>query len=338
MPQGGFGNLIALPLQRGPRDQGNSVFVDDDLVPWPDQWAFLAGVRRARSNRGRSDRSGGRATRPGSRCAPSAAGRRRRRAMDGAAFTSSPGGADCGRPARRPGTRPTPIRSTSPRTACIQGCGTVCSGWRPFRIRSSTKRRRCGCPPTTSRASSPAPRTIRSTSACRAAAWTTIRQELANLGVRAVIRDERQAGRPLDVTFSGELRPEQAAAAEAMAVARYRRAGGDDGIRQDGRRRMADRPARSEHAGPCPPASTPRSMGRATLDVPWPSGEVDRPCGRRPQRDRQDWSMSPSFRASSRRASSTIASPTTATSSLTSATTCRRTPSSRSCDRRRPGS
>jgi hypothetical protein len=46
MPQGGFGNLIALPLQRGPRDQGNSVFVDDDLVPWPDQWAFLAGVRR----------------------------------------------------------------------------------------------------------------------------------------------------------------------------------------------------------------------------------------------------------------------------------------------------
>ena len=32
LPQGGFGNLIALPLQRGPREQGNSVFVDDDLV------------------------------------------------------------------------------------------------------------------------------------------------------------------------------------------------------------------------------------------------------------------------------------------------------------------
>jgi hypothetical protein len=45
MPQGGFGNLIALPLQRGPRDQGHSVFVDDDFVPWPDQWAFLASVR-----------------------------------------------------------------------------------------------------------------------------------------------------------------------------------------------------------------------------------------------------------------------------------------------------
>jgi hypothetical protein len=46
MPQGGFGSLIALPLQRDPRDQGNSVFVDDDFVPWPDQWAFLASMRR----------------------------------------------------------------------------------------------------------------------------------------------------------------------------------------------------------------------------------------------------------------------------------------------------
>jgi hypothetical protein len=46
LPQGGFGNLIALPLQRGPRDQGNSVFVDEDLVPRADQWAFLSGLRR----------------------------------------------------------------------------------------------------------------------------------------------------------------------------------------------------------------------------------------------------------------------------------------------------
>ena len=46
LPQGGFGNLIALPLQREPRDRGNSVFVDDDFVPWPDQWAFLAGIRK----------------------------------------------------------------------------------------------------------------------------------------------------------------------------------------------------------------------------------------------------------------------------------------------------
>ncbi len=46
MPQGGFGNLIALPLQRGPRDEGNSVFLGDDLAPIADQWRFLSGVKR----------------------------------------------------------------------------------------------------------------------------------------------------------------------------------------------------------------------------------------------------------------------------------------------------
>ena len=46
LPRGGFGNLIALPLQRGPRRAGNSVFVDGELNPYPDQWAFLSSVER----------------------------------------------------------------------------------------------------------------------------------------------------------------------------------------------------------------------------------------------------------------------------------------------------
>ena len=45
MPKGGFGNLIALPLQKGPRERGCSVFVDAELLPYPDQWAFLAAIR-----------------------------------------------------------------------------------------------------------------------------------------------------------------------------------------------------------------------------------------------------------------------------------------------------
>jgi len=44
IPKGGFGNLIALPLQRKPRKAGNSVFVDDHFNPWPDQWEFLSKV------------------------------------------------------------------------------------------------------------------------------------------------------------------------------------------------------------------------------------------------------------------------------------------------------
>lgn len=45
MPKGGFGNLIALPLQKVPRENGGSVFVDDALRPYSDQWAFLASVQ-----------------------------------------------------------------------------------------------------------------------------------------------------------------------------------------------------------------------------------------------------------------------------------------------------
>ena len=44
MPLGGFGNLIALPLQSQARARGNSVFVDDQLCPYQDQWAYLASV------------------------------------------------------------------------------------------------------------------------------------------------------------------------------------------------------------------------------------------------------------------------------------------------------
>ncbi|MCQ2479351.1 MAG: DEAD/DEAH box helicase family protein [Clostridia bacterium] len=46
MPSGGFGNLIALPLQGKVRKNGNSVFVNTDFVPYKDQWAFLSSVRR----------------------------------------------------------------------------------------------------------------------------------------------------------------------------------------------------------------------------------------------------------------------------------------------------
>ncbi len=46
LPTGGFGNLIALPLQRGPRKYGNSVFLDDGFEPYSDQWAFLSSLRR----------------------------------------------------------------------------------------------------------------------------------------------------------------------------------------------------------------------------------------------------------------------------------------------------
>ena len=47
MPKGGFGNLIALPLQgQAVREKQSSVFVDDNFIPFHDQWAFLSCVTK----------------------------------------------------------------------------------------------------------------------------------------------------------------------------------------------------------------------------------------------------------------------------------------------------
>ena len=88
LPQGGFGNLIALPLQKQPREHGNSVFLDPQGSPYPDQWAFLSTVPRierslieeiVRRRREKGTR-GGRASRSGATRTTPRRGRRRRRA------------------------------------------------------------------------------------------------------------------------------------------------------------------------------------------------------------------------------------------------------------------
>jgi superfamily II DNA or RNA helicase len=51
LPKGGFGNLIALPLQKHARDSGNTLFLDETFTPHPDQWAFLAAVEKISRDR-----------------------------------------------------------------------------------------------------------------------------------------------------------------------------------------------------------------------------------------------------------------------------------------------
>ena len=46
LPKGGFGNLIALPLQKHPRKQGNSEFVDENFKNVIDQWNYLFNIRK----------------------------------------------------------------------------------------------------------------------------------------------------------------------------------------------------------------------------------------------------------------------------------------------------
>ena len=46
IPKGGYGNLIALPLQGRAVKEGHSVFVDESFIPYEDQWAFLSSVQK----------------------------------------------------------------------------------------------------------------------------------------------------------------------------------------------------------------------------------------------------------------------------------------------------
>lgn len=64
LPKGGFGNLIALPLQHKARREGNTVFLDEQLEPYEDQWAYLDSLSRVAPDRldslvARDEREGG---------------------------------------------------------------------------------------------------------------------------------------------------------------------------------------------------------------------------------------------------------------------------------------
>ena len=46
LPEGGFGSLIALPLQGKSREMGNTLFINENFTPYNDQWAFLSTISR----------------------------------------------------------------------------------------------------------------------------------------------------------------------------------------------------------------------------------------------------------------------------------------------------
>jgi superfamily II DNA or RNA helicase/very-short-patch-repair endonuclease len=215
MPQGGFGNLIALPLQKGPRDLGHSVFVDDDLMPWADQWAFLATVRKI----SRSDVE---------RIVQEA---ERRGRVLGVRLPPQDDGED------EPWTVPPSRTRHEPRVlgelppslelVCANQIYVAKDGLHPglrnrllrlaafqnpefykaqaMRLSTWDKPRVIAC-------AEDHPQHVGLPRGC----LDEVLRTLHELGVRPVIRDERHDGQPLDVAFHGELRDEQKAAAAAM--------------------------------------------------------------------------------------------------------------------------
>ena len=214
LPRGGFGNLIALPLQKLARERGNSVFLDNESLPYPDQWAFLSTVLRI----GRplvegivrdAERTG---KIVGVRFPPTDE-------EDAEPWTTPPS-----RHRKQPAIAGLPrtlemvlgnqiyiakealvpaLRNRLLRLAAFQNPEFYKA--QAMRIPTYDKPRIIAC-------AEDHPHHIGLPRGC----LDDLLELLSDLKVTPIVRDERLAGLPLRVTFRGELRPEQRIAADAM--------------------------------------------------------------------------------------------------------------------------
>lgn len=214
LPRGGFGNLIALPLQKLAREQGNSVFIDERFVPYADQWAFLSTLGRL----GRTEVE-----------TIVAEGERRGHIVGVRLPTNDEDSEPWKTPPSRSRPRPThdgelpasidlilgneiyiPKQGLSPwlRNQCIRLAAFQNPEFysaQAMRLPTYGKPRIVSCAEDHT-AHVGVPR----------GCLDELRDLMAQLKIRVTLRDERYLGQPLDVTFHGTLRPDQAAAANAL--------------------------------------------------------------------------------------------------------------------------
>ena len=214
LPDGGFGNLIALPLQGAPRENGNSVFLDDGFEPHADQWAFLASIGRLNlaeataiveeaSRRGRvvglrlpieeEDEEPWTAAPSRRRPPPAIAGELPERidaVLGDQLYVPREG-------------LPPGLVNRLVRLAAFQNP--------EFYRAQAMKRSTFGIPRIVASAE-----LLSHHIALPRGCFTAMEQLLDELGVACHLRDERNTGRPLDTAFLGELIPEQKAATGAL--------------------------------------------------------------------------------------------------------------------------
>lgn len=217
LPKGGFGNLIALPLQKLARERGNSVFLDEQFNSHPDQWAFLSSVQRI--SRARAEALAREAEAKGR-----VVGVRMALAEDedDAPWTAPPSR----RRKEPPITGPLPesiemiladqlyvpkenlppaLRNRLARLAAFQN---------PEFYRAQAMRLPTYDKPRIIHCAEDHAKHIGLPRGCLEDA----RELLDSLKIKLVLHDERCPGTRLDVSFQGELRPEQLAAAEVMLL------------------------------------------------------------------------------------------------------------------------
>jgi superfamily II DNA or RNA helicase len=216
LPKGGFGNLIALPLQKVPRMEGNSVFVDDALEPWPDPWAFLSGIRRLPKDRvealARDAESRGRVTGvrfvlaeddDGTEPWNAPPSRRRREPPPAGPLPSQIELVLGDQVYLSKDILPAALRNRLLRLAAFQN--PEFHRAQAMRLPTYDKPRIIGC-------AEDLPKHIALPRGC----LEELRALLKGLKIKTRIRDERVKGKPLEVAFTGKLRPEQEVAAKAM--------------------------------------------------------------------------------------------------------------------------
>ncbi|MEO8302536.1 MAG: DEAD/DEAH box helicase family protein [Betaproteobacteria bacterium] len=218
MPRGGFGNLIALPLQHGPRQEGNTVFLNDDLEAFPDeqQWAHLASLKRIDALT--VERIASDASRAGS-----VVGVRMAEALDNedaAPWTRLPSGKP--QTPRITGPLPDRVSAVLSQRLFVAKAGLpspllnrikrIAAFQNPEFYKKQTMRLSTALTPRVISCAEDLPEHVALPRGCKA----DLEKMLSGLGVALDVVDERVSGAPLALPFLGTLTPIQDHAARAL--------------------------------------------------------------------------------------------------------------------------
>jgi superfamily II DNA or RNA helicase/very-short-patch-repair endonuclease len=213
LPKAGFGNLIALPLQKRARELGNTVFLDGDFKPYSDQWAFLGQCSKIGQDRvellvQRAETMGRiiavRMVTTDDDEAPWNSSSWRRHEPD--IVETLPDSLNCVLADQIYIARenlPAALRNRLLRLAAFQN---------PEFYRAQSMRLPTYDKPRVIHCAEEYPQHLALPRGC----LDEVRQLLKELRIKLVLRDERCLGVPLETEFCGTLRPEQQAVAEAL--------------------------------------------------------------------------------------------------------------------------
>jgi superfamily II DNA or RNA helicase len=217
LPHGGFGNLIALPLQHAAIQNGNTLFVDTTWTPYPDQWAVLAAAPRLQPARVEALVKD--AERRGQILGIRSTGLDDE-AEDAAPWTRPPSGV-C-KPPVIPGPLPPEVQAVLAQRLFVLKAGLpsallnqikrLAAFQNPEFYKKQRMRLSTGGTPRVIACAQEFPEHLALPRGCRPDLEALLHQH----GVRLVIDDQRTVGEPLDVQFHGALTPVQAKAAQAL--------------------------------------------------------------------------------------------------------------------------